>query len=140
MFYVIKKTGFISEILGRTRRGEKGWMRTSGIAGRYGRECHFEEQEVRNYKYEENGRQIIRKCEILKQTICLDIKNLTEMSTTRGEHLSFTAIRNDQKWRTWRGDRSSSNIAHSDAGRPELPDVPHGMFGNMNFTRQRGDK
>ena len=101
----------------------------------------FRRKKVRNYdKYEENGRQIIRKCEILKQNVFLDIKNLTEMSTTRGEHLSFTAIRNDQKWRTWRGDRSSSNIAHSDAGRPELRDVPHGMFGNMNFTRQRGDK
>ena len=50
-------------------------MRTSGIAGRYGRENHFEEEKFRNYdKYEENGRQIIRKCEILKQTICLDIK------------------------------------------------------------------
>ena len=34
----------------------------------------------------------------------LDINNLTEMSTTRGEHLSFTAMQNDQKWRTWRGD------------------------------------
>ena len=77
---------------------------------------------------------------VSSKLLFLDINNLTEMSTTRGEHLSFTAIRNDQKWRTWRGDRSSSNIAHSDAGRPELPDVPHGMFGNMNFTRQRGDK
>ena len=66
-------------------------------------------------------------------------KNLTKMITTRGEHSSFTAIRNDQKWRRRRGDRSSWNIAHSDAGRAELPDVPHGMFGNMNFTRQRGD-
>ena len=141
MFYVIKKPGFISEILGRTRRGEKGWMRTSEIAGCYGREDHFEVKHIRNYdKYEENGRQIIRKCEILKQTILLDIKNLTEMSTTRGEHLSFTAIRNDQKWRTWRGDRSSSNIAHSDAGRAELLNVPHGMFGNMNFAKQVGDK
>ena len=40
-------------------------------------------------------------------TCFLDINKLTEMSTTRGEHLSFTAIRNDQKRRTWRGDRSS---------------------------------
>ena len=141
MFYVKKTPGFISEILGRTRRGEKGWMRTSGVAGRYGRESHFEEEKVRNYdKYAENGRQIIRKYEILKQNICLDIEHLTEMSTTRGEHLSFTAIRNDQKWRTWRGDRSSSNIAHSDAGRAELRDVPHGMFGNMNFAKQMGNK
>ena len=141
MFYVIQKPGFISEILGRTRRGEKGWTRTSGIAGRYGREIHFEEEKVRNNdKYEENGRQIIRKCEILKQTIFLDIKHLTEMSTTRGEHLSFTAIRNDQKWRTWRGDRSSSNIAHSDAGRAELLNVPHGMFGNMKIAKQVGNK
>ena len=62
------------------------------------------------------------------------------MSTTRGEHLSFTAIRNDQKWRTWRGDRSSSKIAHSDAGRAELRDVPHGIFGNINFAKQVGDK
>ena len=128
-------------MLGRTRRSKKGLMRTNGIAGRYGRENHFEEETARNYnKYKENGKQIIRKCEILKQNICLDINNLTEMSTTRGEHLSFTAIRNDQKWRTWREDRSSSNIAHSDAGRPELRNVPHGIFGNMNFTRQRGDK
>ena len=141
MFYVITKTGFISEILGRTRRGEKGWMRTSGIAGRYGREIHFETKNIRKYnRYEENGTQIIRKREILKQNVFLDINNLTEMSTARGEHLSFTAIRNDQKWRTWRGDRSSSNIAHSDAGRPELRDILHGMFGNMNFTRQRGNK
>ena len=117
MFYVITKPGFISEILGRTRRGEKGWMRTTGIAGRYGREINFEYNKNRQYnKCEENGIQIIRKCEILKHHFFLDINNLTEMSTTRGEHLSFTAIRNDQKWRTWRGDRSSSNIAHSDAG------------------------
>ena len=53
MFYIIKKTGFISEILGRTRRGEKGWMRTSGIARRYGREDHFEENKFRKYdKYD----------------------------------------------------------------------------------------
>ena len=116
-------------------------MRTSGIAGRYGREIHFAaKQNINNYKYEENGKQIIRKCEILKQTVFLDIKNLTEISMTRGEHLSFTAIRNDQKWRTWRGDRSSSNIAHSDAGRAELLNVPHGMFGNMKIAKQVGDK
>ena len=141
MFYVIKKTGFISEILGGTRRGEKGRTRTSGIAGRYGREGHFEVKKARTYyKYEENGRQIIRKCEILKQRVFLDRKNLTKMITTPGEHSSYRAIRNDQKWRTWRGDRSSSNIAHSDAGRAELQDVPHGMFGNMNFAKQVGDK
>ena len=116
-------------------------MRTSGIAGCYGREDHFEVNKIRNHdKYEENGRQIIRKCEILKQRVFLDIKNLTKMSTTRGEHSSYRATRNDQKWRTWRGDRSSSNIAHSDAGRAELRDVPHGMFGNMNFAKQVGDK
>ena len=63
-----------------------------------------------------------------------------KMVTTRGEHSSYRAIRNDQKWRTWRGDRSSSNIAHSDAGRAELRDVPHGMFGNMNFAKQVRDK
>ena len=74
MFYVINKPGFISEILGRTRRGEKGWTRTSGIAGRYGRENHFEEKQFRTYhKYEEHGRHIIRKCEILKQIFVLDI-------------------------------------------------------------------
>ena len=123
------------------RRGEKGRTRTSGIAGRYGREIHFAAKKVRkNNTYEENGRQVIRKCEILKQAVFLDINNLTEMSTTRGEHLSFTAIRNDQKWRTWRGDRSSSNIAHSDAGHAELRNVPHGMFGNMNIAKQVGDK
>ena len=140
MFYVIQKTGFISEILGRTRRGEKGKMRTSEIAGRYGREDHFEVKNIRNYKYEENGRQIIRKCDILKQIICLDRKHLSKMITTRGEHSSYRAIRNDQKWRTCRGDRSSSNIAHSDAGRAELKDIPRGMFGNMNFAKQVGDK
>ena len=108
MFYVITKTGFISEILGRTRRGEKGWMRTSGIAGRYGLENHFEEKHIiKYYKYKENGRQVIRKCDIFKHKHFWGIKNLTEMSTTRGEHMSFTAIRNDQKWRTWGGDRSS---------------------------------
>ena len=41
---------------------------------------------------------------------------------------------------TWRGDRSSSNIAPGDAGRPELHDVPHGMFGNLNFAKQMEDK
>ena len=133
--------GLFFEILGRTKRGEKRRMRTSGIAGRYGRESHFEEKQIRTYdKYEENGKHIIRKCEILKQICCLDRKQLTKMITTRGEHSSYRAIRNDQKWRTWRGDRSSSNIAHSDAGRPELRDVPHGMFGNMNFAKQMGDK
>ena len=107
----------------------------------YERKDHFEVKKVRNYdKYEEHGRQIIRKCEILKQIFVLDRKNLTKMNTTRGEHSSYRAIRNDQKWRTWRGDRSSSNIAHSDAGRAELRDVPHGMFGNMNFAKQMGDK
>ena len=83
---------------------------------------------------------IIRKFEILKQIICLDRKHLTKMNTTRGEHSSYRAIRNDQKWRTWRGDRSSSNIAHSDAGRAELLNVPHGMFGNMKIAKQVGDK
>ena len=113
----------------------------SGIAGRYGRESHFEENKVRQYdKYEENGRQIIRKCEILKQRVFLNRTNLTKMITTRGELSSYRAIRNDHKWRTWRGDRSSSNIAPSDAGRAELRDVPHGMFGNMNFKRHVGDK
>ncbi len=98
MFYEIKKTGFIPEILGRTRRGENGRTRTSEIAGCHRRESHFEVKQIRIYdKYEENGRQIIRKCEILKQNFFLDIKHLTEMSTTRGEQLSFTAIRNDQK-------------------------------------------
>ena len=75
MFYVINKPGFISGILGRTRRGEKGWMRTSGIAGRYGRENHFEIKKIMKYnKYEENGKQIIRKYEILKQIFVLDRK------------------------------------------------------------------
>ena len=73
MLYVIKKPGFISEILGRTIRGEKEWMRTSEIAGRYGQESHFAETNIRKYEYEENGRQIIRKCKILKQNVVLDI-------------------------------------------------------------------
>ena len=101
----------------------------------------FRGKQIRDYdKYQENGRQIIRKCEILKQSCFGDRQNLTNMITTRGEHSSYRAIRNDQKWRTWRGDRSSSNIAHSDAGRAEVHDVPHGMFGNMNFAKQVGDK
>ena len=83
---------------------------------------------------------IIRKCEILKQIIVLSRKNLTRTITAQGEHSSYRAIRNDQKWRTWRGDRSSSNIAHSDAGRAELLNVPHGMFGNMKIAKQVGDK
>ena len=140
MFYVIKKQGsFLRFLGGRDEARKGGCVRPESQDATDG--SHFEEKKNRKYnKYEENGRQIIRKCEILKQNVFLGIKNLTEMSTTRSEHLSFTAIRNDQKWRTRRGDRSSSNIAHSDAGRPELRDVPHGMFGNMNFTRQRGDK
>ena len=86
------------EILEGARRGEKRWMRTSEIAGCYGRMDHFEVKKVRNYdKYEENGRQIIRKCEILKQIVFLDRKHLTKMITTRGEHSSYRAIRNDQK-------------------------------------------
>ena len=92
------------------------------------------------YIYEINWRHVIRKCEILKHIFVYDINYLSEMITTRGEHSSYTAIRNDQKWITWSGDRSSSNIAHSDAGRPELRYVPHGMFGNMNNMRQRGHK
>ena len=129
------------EILEPTKRGEKRRTLTSEIAGCYGREGHFEVKQIRNYnKYQENGRHIIRKCEILKQIICLSRKNLTKIITTRGEHSSYRAIPNDQKWRTWRGDWSSSNIAHSDAGRAELWDVPHGMFGNMNFAKQVGDK
>ena len=133
--------GLFFEILEGAIRGKKRWMRTSEIAGCYGREDHFEVTNIRSYdKYQENGRHLIRKCEILKQIVFLNIKNLTEISTARGEHLSFTAIRNYQKWRTWRGDRSSSNTAHSDAGRPELHDVSHGMFGNMNFAKQMEDK
>ena len=74
------------EILEGARRGEKRWMRTSEIAGCYGRENHFEVTNISNYdKHEENGRQIIRKCEILKQRVCLDRNNLTKMITTRGE-------------------------------------------------------
>ena len=35
----------------------------------------FRKTKIRNYdKYEENGRQIIRKCEILKQKVVWDIK------------------------------------------------------------------
>ena len=132
---------FLFEIIEGAIRGKKRWMRTSEIAGCYRREDHFYVTKIRNYDtYQENGRHIIRKCEILKQIIILSRTKLTRMITTQGEHSSYRAIRNDQKWRTWRGDRSSSNIAHSDAGRPELRYFPHGMFGNINFTRQRGDK
>ena len=132
--------GLFFEILGRTKRSEKRWMRTSEIAGCYGREDHLDVKRIRNYeKYQENERHIIRKCEILKQINCFSKKDLTKMITTRGERSSYRAIRNDQKWRTWRGDRSSSNIAQSDAGRAELHDVPHGMFGNINFAKQVGD-
>ena len=46
-------------------------------------EDHFEGKN-RNYdKHEENGRQIIRKCEILKQIICLDRNNLTDYDSRR---------------------------------------------------------
>ena len=132
---------FFFNILEGAIRGKKRWMRTSEIAGCYRREDHFCEKQIRNYdKYQENGRHIIRKCEILKQRIVLSRKNLTRMITTQGEHSSYRAIRNDQRWRTWRGDRSSSNIARSDAGRAELLNVPHGMLGNMKIAKQVGDK
>ena len=49
-------------------------MRTSEIAGRYGQENHFAETNIiKYYKYEEDGRHIIRKCEILKHNVFLDI-------------------------------------------------------------------
>ena len=129
------------EILERTTRGEKRRTLTSEIARCYGREDYFEVATIRNYdEYQENGRHIIQKCEILKHIFFSNKKDLTKMITTRGGQSSYRAIRNDQKWRTWRGDRSSSNIAHSDAGRAELRDVPHGMFGNTNFAKQVGNK
>ena len=87
--------------LGGRDEARKRRTLTSRIAGRYGREGHFELKKVRTYdKYEENERQIIRKCEILKQRMFLGKKHLTKMITTRGEHSSYRAIRNDQKWRT----------------------------------------
>ena len=50
-------------------------MRTSEIAGCYGREDHFEVKQIRNYdNYEDKGRQIIRKCEILKQRVFFEQK------------------------------------------------------------------
>ena len=78
-------------------------MRKTGIAGRYGRENHFEEQKVGKYdKYKESGKQIIRKCEILKQNVVF----LTYKQPDRNEYDSRRAC-----------------VVHSDTKRPKVENM-----------------
>ena len=93
-------------------------MRTSEIAGCYGRKDHFDVKQIINYdKYQENGRHIIRKCEILKQRVFLDRKNLTQMIRREA------SIRRTERYETTKSGEHGEETAHHQTSHTATQDV-----------------